>query len=51
MVKFWDDLDLVSGSYDLVMTLCLRDLYLSSRGLYYGLGSLRYPKVANATYV
>jgi hypothetical protein len=34
MVKFWDSLDLILGSYDLVMVLCLRDLYLSSKGLY-----------------
>ena len=45
MVKFWDSLDLIPGSYDLVRVLYLRDLYLGSREFYYGLGSLRYPKV------
>jgi hypothetical protein len=34
MVKFWDSLNLVLGSYDLVMVLCLRDLFLSSKRLY-----------------
>jgi hypothetical protein len=33
MVKFWDSLDLIPKSYDLVI-LCLRDLYLSYKGLY-----------------
>ena len=50
MVKFWDSLDLISGSYDLVRVLCLRDLYLGYRGLYYDLGSLIYPKVSNVTH-
>ena len=50
MVKIWDSLDLIPGGYGLIWVLWLRDLYLSSRELYYGLGSLRYPKVANVTY-
>ena len=49
-MKFWDSLDLIPGSYDLVRVLCLRDLYLSSRELYWGLVSLRYPIVANVTH-
>lgn len=50
MVKIWDGLDLVSGSYDLIRVLYLMDLYLSSRGLYYDLGNLIYPKVTNVTH-
>ena len=50
MVKIWDSLDLIPGSYDLVRVLCLRDLYLGSRELYYDLGSLIYPKVSNVTH-
>lgn len=50
MVKYWDSLDLIPRSYDLVRVLCLRDLYPGSRGLYYSLRSLIYPKVANVTY-
>ena len=50
MVKIWDSLDLVPGSYDLVMVLCLRDLCLSSKRLYSGLGVLRYPIVPKVTY-
>ena len=51
MGKIWDSLDLILGSYDLVRVLCLGDLYLGSRGLYYDLGSLLYPKVTNVTYI
>ena len=50
MVKIWESLDLVTGSYDLVMVLSLRDLYLSSKGLYYDLGGLLCPKVSIVTY-
>ena len=50
MVKFWDSLDLIPGSYDLVMILCLRDLYLRSKGLYKGLRVLRYPIVPKVTH-
>ena len=51
MVKIWDSLDLVLGSYDQVMVLRLYDLYVSSRELYYDLGSLIYPKVTNVTHI
>ena len=50
MVKIWESLDLVTGSYDLIMTLSIRDLYLSSIVLYYDLGDLICPTFANITY-
>lgn len=53
VVAFGKDLgkfNLVSGSYNLIRVLCLRDLYLGSTELYYDLGSLIYPKFSNVTH-
>ena len=50
MVKIGESLDPVTGSYDLIMVLSLKDLYLSFMVLYYFLGDLICPKFTNITY-